>query len=114
MKGTQKKPNQKKEFMIWLAAIMLVVIGIASSSMSRQHSASDLTKRKPSEKKAKGSAKLRRAIKRGTAVHRPKRNKYQTYADAHRAASRSYYQRNREKVLAYQKEHYRAKKEAQA
>ncbi|MBR4347550.1 MAG: hypothetical protein IKN03_05840 [Fibrobacter sp.] len=33
MKGTQKKPNQKKEFMIWLAAIMLVVIGIASSSM---------------------------------------------------------------------------------
>lgn len=64
--------------------------------------------------KAKGSAKLRRAIKRGTAVHRQKRNKYQTYADAHRAASREYYRRNREKVLAYQKEHYRAKKEAQA
>ena len=59
------------------------------------------------------AAKLRREIRRGSKPSaRPKRiKKYATYAEAHRAAGRAYYQRNREKILEKRKTDYCKKKE---
>jgi hypothetical protein len=59
------------------------------------------------------AAKLRREIRRGsTPSARPKRvKKYATYAEAHRAANRSFYERNREKILEKRKADYYKKKE---
>lgn len=60
--------------------------------------------------KARVAAKLRRDIERGKqTVPRPR--KYANYAEAHRAAMNEYYKRNREKILARQRELYRLRKE---
>lgn len=61
----------------------------------------------------KKAAKLRREIRRGsTPSARPKRvKKYASWHEAHRAASRSYYERNREKILEKRKDDYYKKKE---
>ena len=63
--------------------------------------------------KVRKAAKLRREIRRGSVPSsRPrKKKKYSTYAEAHRAASRSYYERNREKILEKRKTDYCKKKE---
>lgn len=59
---------------------------------------------------ARVAAKLRRNIKRGKqTVPRPR--KYANYAEAHRAAMNEYYKRNREKILARQRELFRQRKE---
>lgn len=60
------------------------------------------------------AAKLRREIRRGSVPSsRPrKKKKYATYAEAHRAAGRSYYQRNRDKILEKRKTEYYKKKKA--
>lgn len=59
------------------------------------------------------AAKLRREIRRGSVPSsRPrKEKKYATYAEAHRAAGRAYYERNREKILEKRKSDYYKKKE---
>ena len=59
------------------------------------------------------AAKLRREIRRGSKPSaRPKRiKKYASWQEAHRAASRSYYERNREKILEKRKSDYNKKKE---
>lgn len=61
----------------------------------------------------KKAAKLRREIRRGsTPSARPKRvNKYASWQEAHRAAGRAYYERNREKILEKRKTDYYKKKE---
>lgn len=61
----------------------------------------------------KKAAKLRREIRRGSVPSSSprKKKKYATYAEAHRAASRSYYERNREKILEKRKSDYYKKKE---
>lgn len=61
----------------------------------------------------KKAAKLRREIRRGSKPSaRPKRvKKYANYAEAHRAAGRAYYERNREKILEKRKTDYYKKKE---
>lgn len=61
----------------------------------------------------KKAAKLRREIRRGSVPSsRPrKKKKYATYAEAHRAAGRAYYERNREKILEKRKTDYCKKKE---
>ena len=61
----------------------------------------------------KKAAKLRREILRGSKPSaRPKRiKKYASWQEAHRAASRSYYERNREKILEKRKSDYYKKKE---
>ena len=61
----------------------------------------------------KKAAKLRREIRRGsTPSARPKRiNKYASWQEAHRAAGRAYYERNREKILEKRKTDYCKKKE---
>ena len=58
------------------------------------------------------AAKLRREIRRGSIPSsRPrKKKKYATYAEAHRAAGRAYYERNREKILEKRKSDYYKKK----
>lgn len=55
------------------------------------------------------AAKLRRNIRRGKSIA-PKPKKYANYAEAHRAAMNEYYKRNREKILARQRERYAAAK----
>lgn len=61
----------------------------------------------------RNAAKIRREIRRGSVPKSSprKKKKYATYADAHRAASRSYYERNREKILEKMKADYYKKKE---
>lgn len=61
----------------------------------------------------KKAAKLRREIRRGSVPSsRPrKKKKYATYAEAHRAAGRAYYERNRDKILEKRKTDYYKKKE---
>lgn len=59
---------------------------------------------------ARVSAKLRRNIRRGKNVA-PVPRKYKTYADAHNAANRTYYQRHGERIRARQREQYRLRKE---
>ena len=63
--------------------------------------------------KVRKAAKLRREIRRGsTPSARPKRiNKYASWQEAHRAAGRAYYERNREKILEKRKTDYCKKKE---
>lgn len=58
------------------------------------------------------AAKLRREIRRGsTPSARPKRvNKYASWQEAHRAAGRTYYERNRDKILEKRKTDYYKKK----
>lgn len=58
---------------------------------------------------ARVAAKLRRNIRRGKSIA-PKPKKYANYAEAHRAAMNEYYKRNREKILARQRERYAAAK----
>lgn len=60
------------------------------------------------------AAKLRREIRRGSVPESSprKKKKYATYAEAHRAASRSYYERNREKILDKMKADYYKKKDS--
>lgn len=61
----------------------------------------------------KKAAKLRREIRRGSVPSsRPsKKKKYATNAEAHRAANRAYYERNRDKILEKRKTEYYKKKE---
>ena len=61
----------------------------------------------------KKAAKLRREIRRGsTPSAKPKRvKKYASWQEAHRAAGRAYYERNREKILEKRKTDYYKKKE---
>ena len=63
--------------------------------------------------KVRKAAKLRREIRRWSVPSsRPrKKKKYATYAEAHRAAGRAYYERNREKILEKRKSDYYKKKE---
>lgn len=58
------------------------------------------------------AAKLRREIRRGSKPSaRPKRiKKYASWQEAHRAAGRAYYERNREKILEKRKTDYYKKK----
>lgn len=60
--------------------------------------------------KARVAARMRRDIRRGKSTV-PKPKKFATYAEAHRAASKAYFQRNRDKILARQRELYRQRKE---
>lgn len=59
---------------------------------------------------ARVAAKLRRNIRRGKKTE-PRPKKYANYAEAHRAANSDYYNRNRERILARQRELYRKRKE---
>lgn len=61
-------------------------------------------------RQARVAAKLRRNIRRGKKTE-PRPKKYANYAEAHRAAMTEYYRRNREKILARQRELYRQRKE---
>ena len=59
---------------------------------------------------ASTSAKLRRAVKRGKNVA-PTPRKYKTYAEAHNASNRTYYQRHKEEVSEKNRRWYERNKE---
>ena len=59
---------------------------------------------------ARRSAKLRRAVKRGKNVA-PTPRKYKTYAEAHNASNRTYYQRHKEEVSEKNRRWYEKNKE---
>lgn len=59
---------------------------------------------------ARRSAKLRRAVKRGKNVT-PTPRKYKTYAEAHNAANKAYYQRHKDKVSEKNRRWYERNKE---
>lgn len=59
---------------------------------------------------ARVAAKLRRDIKRGKCI-KPKPRKYKCYKDAHNAANRAYYLRNKEKVSEKNRRWYERNKE---